>query len=198
MPLNETSATPARRRRGAELEAALLDAALAELLASGYDDLTYEAVAERAQTSRAVLYRRWPSKRELALAAALRLLDSHPVPTPDTGSLRGDVLELLTVANGSRARLGLQLVAQLGSTGGVSLADLRRPVARRNEERMTAILGRAEDRGEIPTADVPRRARDVALDLWRHDVLLRRSAASPQQIEQIVDDVFLPLVGYRG
>src|SRR5690606_41836326 len=52
------------------------------------------------------------SKRELALAAALRLLDSHPVPTPDTGSLRGDVLELLTVANGSRARLGLQLVAQ--------------------------------------------------------------------------------------
>src|SRR5690606_34054348 len=112
MPLNETSATPARRRRVAELEAALLDAALAELLASGYDDLTYEAVAERAQTSRAVLYRRWPSKRELALAAALRLLDSHPVPTPDTGSLRGDVLELLTVANGSRARLGLQLVAQ--------------------------------------------------------------------------------------
>jgi len=49
------------RRRGAELEAALLDAAWDELQAVGYAGLTMEAVADRAGTSRAVLYRRWPN-----------------------------------------------------------------------------------------------------------------------------------------
>jgi len=53
----------------AALEEALLDAAWAELLRAGYEALTYEAVAERARTSRAVLYRRWPTKRDLVLAA---------------------------------------------------------------------------------------------------------------------------------
>ncbi|MFD7947322.1 helix-turn-helix domain-containing protein, partial [Streptomyces sp. NPDC059744] len=61
-----------KRRRGAELETALLDAAWDELIAMGFEELTYEAVAARAGTSRAVLYRRWPTKRELVLAALSR------------------------------------------------------------------------------------------------------------------------------
>ena len=60
---------PPRRRRGDVLERALLDAAWAELEDSGYDDLTIDAVAQRAGTSRAVLYRRWPNKQDLMLAA---------------------------------------------------------------------------------------------------------------------------------
>ena len=59
---------PPQRRRGEVLEKALLDAAWAELTERGYDDLTVDAVATRAGTSRAVLYRRWPSKQELVLA----------------------------------------------------------------------------------------------------------------------------------
>jgi hypothetical protein len=47
------------RRRGDALEHALLDAAWDELQAVGYAGLTIEAVADRAGTSRAVLYRRW-------------------------------------------------------------------------------------------------------------------------------------------
>ena len=57
------------RRRGATLEEAILDAAWAELIDHGYAEMTLEAVAKRAGTSRPVLYRRWPSRTKLATAA---------------------------------------------------------------------------------------------------------------------------------
>ncbi|TPX01055.1 helix-turn-helix transcriptional regulator, partial [Schumannella luteola] len=68
----------ATRRRGAELEDAILDAVWDEIAEKGYGGLTYEAVATRARTSRAVLYRRWPSREELVLAAIRRLGERTP------------------------------------------------------------------------------------------------------------------------
>src|SRR5580658_5732141 len=79
------------RRRGEALEAALLDAAWDELQLAGYQALTMEAVADRAGTSRAVLYRRWPKKAELVVAALRRHRPILSGDVPDTGSLRGDV-----------------------------------------------------------------------------------------------------------
>src|SRR6202034_2971411 len=100
----ESAGQPARpagatRRRGATLERALLDAAWEELQSSGYARLTMERVAERASTSRAVIYRRWPNRAALVIAAWRH---RHPVVTgvlPDTGTLRGDVLAILRRAS---------------------------------------------------------------------------------------------------
>src|ERR1700753_4371839 len=93
-----------QRRRGPALEEALLDAAWAELDERGYDDLTIDAVAGRAGTSRAFLYRRWPNKQELVLAALAHEAAKDAVVVCDTGSLRGDVIALLTQAN--KVRVG--------------------------------------------------------------------------------------------
>ena len=57
------------RRHGEERESAILDAAWAELVEVGYTRLTREAVAARAGTSKPVVYRRWPGRPELVLAA---------------------------------------------------------------------------------------------------------------------------------
>ena len=61
-----------QRRRGAELEAALLDAAWQELVEAGFARLTMESVANRAKTGVAVLCRRWPNKDDLGLSSAHR------------------------------------------------------------------------------------------------------------------------------
>ena len=61
MSLNPGGAS--QRRRGIALEEALLDAAWAELTERGYDGFTIDAVAARAGTSRAVLYRRSEERR---------------------------------------------------------------------------------------------------------------------------------------
>ena len=75
----------ATRRRGQKLEAALLEAAWDELTAAGYAAFTIEGVATRAKTSRAVIYRRWPSRPELVVAAHWHHSASAQEEVPDTG-----------------------------------------------------------------------------------------------------------------
>jgi AcrR family transcriptional regulator len=78
-----------RRRRGPALEAALLDAAWEELSKRGYKAFTIDAVADRAGTSRPVLYRRWATEQDLVRAAIAHGARGERLPTPDTGTLRG-------------------------------------------------------------------------------------------------------------
>ena len=101
----EDPAPKATRRRGAELENAILEAVWDQLSEQGYAGLTYEAVAARARTSRAVLYRRWPTRETLVRAAVRHLGARTPRISPDTGSLREDVLAILRHSN--ETRLGM-------------------------------------------------------------------------------------------
>ncbi|MET7754973.1 TetR/AcrR family transcriptional regulator [Streptomyces sp. NPDC005389] len=81
------------RRRGPVLERAILEAALEQLSSVGWNGLTMEGVAVGAQTGKAAVYRRWPSKEDLvadALQAGLPALDE----APDLGSVREELYEL--------------------------------------------------------------------------------------------------------
>lgn len=81
------------RRRGPVLERAILEAALDQLSTVGWSGLTMEGVAVGAQTGKAAVYRRWPSKEDLvadALQAGLPTLDE----APDHGSVREDLYQL--------------------------------------------------------------------------------------------------------
>lgn len=102
------------RRRGAALEEALLEAAWQELVAVGYARFTIEGVAARAGTSRPVIYRRWPDRSELAVAAVRHFGRTEPVPTPDTGSVRDDLITLLRDASKGRTELAALFSVQMG------------------------------------------------------------------------------------
>src|SRR3954453_4536856 len=110
-----------RRRRGQELEDALLDAAWDELIEQGYDAFTIDAVATRAGTSRPVIYRRWPGKHELVRATIGHNVAKSRGPVPDTGTLRGHIVALLRQANETRVGvavvLGLHLASYYRETG---------------------------------------------------------------------------------
>ena len=184
------------RRRGAALEDALLDAAWDELQASGYQAMTMEAVADRAGTSRAVLYRRWPKRAELVVATLRRHRPIISGEVPDTGSLRGDVLALLTQMSERIAITGPETVyGLLGDyLGDAELFErLRLDVLQTGPGAMAGILKHAADRGEARPG-VSARVAAVATELFRNELLLRRSPPDAAVIAGIVDDVFLPLV----
>ncbi|MFZ0190577.1 MAG: TetR/AcrR family transcriptional regulator [Streptosporangiaceae bacterium] len=184
------------RRRGAALEDALLDAAWAELQAVGYAGLTMEAVADRAGTSRAVLYRRWRNRPELVLAVIRRHRPLLSGEIPDTGTLRGDVLALLRRMSSRLAEIGPETVyGLLGDYLGDAdmFARSRDQLLSISAEVMETILKRAADRGEARAA-VENRIATLPTALFRNELFLARTPPSEGTLVEIVDDVFLPLV----
>jgi AcrR family transcriptional regulator len=192
---------PPQRRRGEALETALLDAAWAELTERGYDELTMDAVATRAGTSRAVLYRRWPSKQDLVLATLSEYVRKDFVEAPDTGSLRGDVIGLLKLANKLRVRMAMVVFTQLGGfyrEADTNLAELGAYVQGGRDAVLDEVIERAVARGEIKPGQVSARVARVPVDLFRYELMMTLQPVPERAIEEIVDDVFLPLVRQGG
>jgi AcrR family transcriptional regulator len=192
-----TSDAVNRRRRGVELEHALLTAAWQELAEVGFAKLTMESVADRAQTGIAVLYRRWTNKNDLVLAAIRHYGDTHPIVIPDTGNLRDDMLALLENTNAGRKELATLVgatFAGLHDSAGLTPDDVRRIVLGDGPLRSDEMFRRAHDRGEIDLARIPQDVLDLPFQLARHDILMTLRPISSERIRSIVDDIFWPLV----
>lgn len=184
------------RRRGEELYAAIFDATLAELADVGYARLTMERVAARARASKMSLYKRWPSRRELVIAA-LRHRDRTPEPPPDTGNLRDDLLAFLR-------RMAKQLEGMLGEAArGLmteTLIDPDTTAAARAEafavrdSAIRDILDRATARGEIRAEAITPQLVSLAPALLDHHFLLHGAPIPDDTVVGIVDNILLPLL----
>ncbi len=177
----------------------MLDAAWDELVETGFAKLTMESVASRAGTGIAVLYRRWPNKDQLVLAALEHYRNSHPVDIPDTGTLRGDLLAVLTAMGEARAAF-FAIAAAAAFSGllantGLTPAQVRdRIIGDQRLSRVRTIYQHAHDRGEIDLERIPSAVLAMPFDLVRHDLLMNLEPLKPTRIQSIIDELFLPLV----
>jgi AcrR family transcriptional regulator len=186
----------ATRRRGAELEAALLAAAWEVLTEGGYNGFTFDAIAEQAQTSKPVLYRRWPTRGDLLRATLRWHGDVTALPVPDTGNLREDVVALLRSRNGNRSSMAALMSVQLGNyfaESGTTPADLRREIIGSRGGGMRMLTERAAARGECPSG-LPERVVTLPFDLFRAETMLTLRPVPDEVILQIVDVIWLPLL----
>jgi AcrR family transcriptional regulator len=185
------------RRRGAELEEAILRAATEELVESGYAGLTMDRVAARAGTNKNALYRRWPNRAALGVAAYHRLVVDEQ-RLPDTGSLRGDVLELLRGANRHwSSPLGEVMRGLLAGAADDPdlLALIRERAGDGGADLWLELLRRAVDRGQAPAAALDPRVATVAIALLRNEYTVRGHPHVPDAVlVEITDRVYLPLL----
>lgn len=184
------------RRRGRALDVAILEATLAEIGDYGYAALTMERIAERANASKASLYRRWPSKVELVLATVYDLLPD-PAGAADTGSLRGDLLVLLR--NAAKLLAGPAGTAIRGLISDTLrdpdlAARLRHYTRGRSVGAMRDIVLQAIERGELPSGTITTRQLDAGLSVMRFYFLTHGGPVPDQVIVEIVDEVMLPLL----
>lgn len=187
---------PATRRRGDELESAIFDAVWEELNDVGYAALTISGVAARARTSKPVLYRRWPSRAQLVFAALVGRT-SKEMPPSDTGALRSDVITLLSQSAKKTDNYDYDVFwGLLAETyRDPELASLVRTgiIEAGRSGPLAIIVERAVRRGEVSPDRVTPRRISLPLDLVRNEVLARGSI-DRRAIEEIVDDIYLPLL----
>jgi AcrR family transcriptional regulator len=192
---------PASRRRGAALEQAILRATIDELRESGYEALTMDRVAQRAGTNKNAIYRRWPSRAALAVAA-YRELNVGDQPLPDRGTLREDVLELLRRANRSWTSPAGQLRRSL--LAGVAhdpdlLAMIQDRASDAGSSLWLTVVARAVARGEVRAEALHPRVATVAIVLLRNEYVTRGPTSVPDDVLiEIVDEVYLPLLRGRS
>ena len=185
------------RRRGAELEDAILDAAWEQLTAEGYEHFTIDTVTARARTSKPVIYRRWKTREDLLRATVRHRGAADLLPLPDTGTLRGDLLALLTYANSTRNPMAALVSSMLGSfynQTGPTPAELREAFFSQRGSVVEQVVNRAVERGEVDPARLTPRIIDLPFALFRHEMMMTLKPVPDHVLRQIVDDIFIPLV----
>lgn len=184
------------RRRGAVLEQAILRAAADELTESGYAGLTMDRVANRAGTNKNAIYRRWPNRAALGVAAYKLIVENRLGP-PDTGELREDVLTVLRQMNADLATPRVNIAQGLMASAAEDpelLAQLREMVGDGASSMWLTMLRRAVDRGEATPESLHPRVATVALTLLRNEFMTHgMSPVDDEVIVEIVDRVYLPL-----
>ena len=186
-------------RRGAESspwsprETELLDVTLQLLQEHGYDRLTVDAVAAMARASKATVYRRWPSKAELVLAAFIEGCRQAAV-APGTGTLRGDLLRLGEVIC-QHAR------QQAGTIRAVMVEVSRQPAlheAMQNEfldqrkALIQEVLHQAAERGEIEEAVISDELWDLLPGYLIFRSIMHYRPPTEHTVQALVDEVLIP------
>ncbi|MDT4934838.1 MAG: hypothetical protein QOK11_2730 [Pseudonocardiales bacterium] len=200
-----TAAVAQQRKRGAALEEAILAAAYDELSEVGYTAFTVEAVAARARTGKASIYRRWPTKQELVLDTLCARL-----PTPEQCGLDLQLDDSVTTSDALH-EVARAISNVLRSPAGDAMRTIKceatadPELARAIDDRFQAprrkamldLLRRGVARGEVRPDAVSPLVADVLPAVLAHRVLLQREPVTEHDITDIIEQVVIPLVRVR-
>lgn len=179
----------------------VIRAAILRLLADvGYGALTMDAVAAEAGVGKATIYRRWRTKEELVVDTVSDLNAVEATP-PDTGSLEGDLRQLLhamvSLINGPAGAATQALLSSMPHQPALADAFRAGPLALWQTS-FHAMWALAEQRGELPTGLVGTPVTEAI-----GAPLVQRWLASGQPVtdeyaDAVVDQVALPLLRAHG
>lgn len=184
---------------GARSEEVIMRATLDLMAEEGFAGLTVDAVAARAGVGKATIYRHWGSRAKLVYAAASCFQAEEP--DPNTGTLRGDLTEVLTgmlafLAESDTGRVLPSLVD--AAARDPELAELREEHVRAKRARAVRVLERAVARGELPEGTDLERAIDLFAGPPFYRRLMTNRPMGPDDIEPHVELVLRALGAERS
>jgi AcrR family transcriptional regulator len=183
------------RPRSEEAERAILDATLALLGETGISGLTVEAIAARAGVGKATIYRRWPSKLPLVVNAIKTLPE---LPVPNTGTLRGDLREIVRhlariLQSSPLGRVLPHLIAEGGWDAQLDEA-IRHYVGVRRVP-LVEVVRRAVERGEVSTAADPEALADLLAGPIVNRLFFSRRPIEGKFLDLVVRTVLAEMTG---
>jgi AcrR family transcriptional regulator len=185
------------RRRNQVLVDAIHAATLAELTETGYMGLSIERVAKRARTSKAAIYRRWPARADLVVAAIRHAYQHDHGEAPDSGDVRADLFTVLRAAadrlSGPTGEAARGLMAETLTDPDATRAA-REGLTNERNRLITAVLQRAVQRGQAGPQALAPQLISLAPTLISHHYLLRGAPISDDTITEILDQIVMPLI----
>jgi AcrR family transcriptional regulator len=190
------------RRRGPVLERAILDAALEQLSTVGWNGLTMEGVAAGAQTGKAAVYRRWPSKEDL-VAEALRAALPPVGEAPDCGSIREDLYQLgRRLRDAMLSTPGTALLSVLhecdSSASGRFQAVIFQGVIQPSTELFRKVVSRGVERGDVRSDATSELVLDVIPAMMMYRSKVCGSEWPDAYIAELIDQIMVPLLRPSG
>ncbi|MGV0039094.1 TetR/AcrR family transcriptional regulator [Mycobacterium colombiense] len=174
-------------------EAEILAVTLALLQEHGYDQLTVDAVANAARASKATVYRRWPSKAELVLAAFIEGVRQVAVP-PNTGTLRGDLLSLgetISQECGQHAGTIRAVMVEVSRHPALNEA-MQHQFLDQRKATIQHVLHQAADRGEISEDVITDELWDLLPGYLIFRSILPGRPPTRRTVEAFVDGFLIP------
>jgi AcrR family transcriptional regulator len=174
-------------------ETELLVVALRLLQENGYERLTLDAVATEARASKATVYRRWPSKAELVLAAFIEGIGGV-AGAPDTGTLRGDLLQVGKVlCEQARQHASTIRAVLVEISRNPALKDaLRHQVVDQRHGVIRHIVQQAVDRGEVDAAAIDNELSDLLPGYLIFRSVLTDRPPTRRTVQALVDKIMIP------
>ncbi|RKT07327.1 TetR family transcriptional regulator [Streptomyces sp. 3211.6] len=186
------------RRRGPELERAILDAAMEQLGSVGWNALTMEGVAAQARTGKAALYRRWSSKADLVAEVLRRGLPALGEAT-DQGSIREDLYRLcVRMCDVMRSPAGVALRAVLHECDPAH-GDLFREVIRQGlhepaHKVIWELVLRGIERGDVRADATSPLIVDVIPAMLMYRAKVCGSEWPDREIAEMIDGLMVPML----
>lgn len=180
------------RPRNMETHNTILTASYELLLESGFGAVTVEKIAERAQVSKATIYKWWPNKAAVVMdgflaAAAARL------PIPDTGLVDQDILEHATnmalFMVSQEGSIFLQIIGEGQVDSGLAEAFRARYIQPRRME-VRQILDKGIQRGELDKAVDIALFTDLIYGSIFYRLLVTGERVDEAYVAQVVSQVF--------
>jgi AcrR family transcriptional regulator len=174
-------------RRGEHVRRTVLAAAFDELAANGFDAATVAGVAKRSGVHETTVYRRWVTRENLFVAALLER-SADAIPTPDTGSIKGDLLAIVR-----------EVLAYVGSPAGTAIlraatlpvdhiyADAREAFWARRLDTLAPVVSRGIERGELRAETDGRLLLEMLIAPIHGRLLLTGEPLGDDLAEQLVD-----------
>lgn len=174
-------------------EGELLAVTLQLLQQHGYERLTIDEVAATARASKATMYRRWPTKADLVYAAVLEGISQQAV-TPDTGSLREDLLEVgHSVSRQAREHAATMRAVLAENSRDAELGNVvRQRFFGQRKKEIAAVLQRAVDRGEIAAGAAHDELWDLLPGYLVYRAVVQDRPPTRRTVTALVDGVILP------
>lgn len=188
------------RKRGEELEVAILEAAYNIIHTSGYENMTFQNVAKQAETSRTVIYRRYETQVDL-LHALVRYKSTQALGgsmidlVQDKGSLRLDLLGVVEMYQQFFDAISPEVLSAALleiSQKNEGFQEWSMSARKSNINVMKKIEGFAKKRGEIHHEFTDMQM-SLPFDFLRVENILRGGAVTKEYQIQLVDEVLLPI-----